>query len=309
MRAWIVWSFFLWLAFGMHADAQAAAENQNLTPAEQAYLAFAKIEQSHFGQDDQASILARAYDTRFTPMQSPHSLAQASDRDLAALFRASSSVSFYAPSPSHLSDLRHDFAELEKRGAATDEQRQDVFEALFQSRDLAEMQRFAASHRNAGLPPPVTSDLAFSPGQMHGLLSVTGPHTVHPSVAVMPSGPFVVVISHPGCHFTQHAVQAIEHDEALRAMIKDHSVWVAPADRNVDLSGFVAWNTAHPIAPIALAGSRDAWPEVRNWRTPTFLFFRNGHLVQQVTGWPQEGNAIALKQAWANIAGVNAGGA
>jgi hypothetical protein len=54
---------------------------------------------------------------------------------------------------------------------------------------------------------------------------------------------------------------------------------------------------AHPIAPIALAGSRAAWPEVMNWRTPTFLFFRSGHLVQQVTGWPQDGNASALKQA------------
>lgn len=224
MRAWIVWSFCLWLGLGMQAAAQAATENQNLTPAEQAYLAFAKLEKAHFGQDDQASVPARAYDTRFTPMQSPHSLAQASDRDVAALFRASSSVSFYAPSASHLTDLRHDFAELEKRGMATDEQRQDVFQALFQSRDFTEMQRFAASHPNAGLPPPVTSDPAFSPGQMHSLLSVTGPHPVHPSVAVTPSGPFVVVISHPGCHFTQHAIQAIEDDEALRAMIKDHSL-------------------------------------------------------------------------------------
>jgi hypothetical protein len=275
------------------------AADPELTHVETDYLAFDRVSEAHVAKADRAAALAAFYDVHFRPLQVPPELVRQSDRDLAALFRAASTVAYYDPRSSRLDELQADLAQLERRKLSTPDQYRDVYGALYQARRFPEMAKFAATHADLGLSPAIEATEPVSPDQLHGLLNVISDHSVRPSVADLTHGTSLVVISNPGCHFTQYAVAAIEHDDDLKAIMSEHSVWIAPPDRNIDLNAFVSWNAAHPVARISLADSKVSWPEVDLWQTPVFLYFKDGKLVDRVIGWPKEGNAVAVKAAWA----------
>ena len=45
------------------------------------------------------------------------------------------------------------------------------------------------------------------------------------------------------------------------------------------------------------------WPQFDSWATPVFYFMREGRVVATVTGWPKEGRARELHQAFARMDG------
>jgi len=274
-------------------------KDSELTAIEQSYLDLNRAAKDYIGKPDRARAVAQVYADHFRPLQNRASLGSLSDRDLNAMFRAAATMTFYDPVPERLSDLRMDLAQLEHRGIATSDQITTVYGALYQSRSFPDMAAFSKAHAEAGLPAAVTSTKPIDTTERHLVLDVNNSSTVTPRIIPLENGVQIVVISNPGCHFTQWAVQAIENDPDMRALMATHSTWVAPADPNIDLAHFVAWNAAHPEAQISLAGSHRSWPEVDIWQTPLFLYFKNGALVDEVVGWPREGNMAALKAAWA----------
>jgi hypothetical protein len=290
------------------AAISSGSEADGLTPVEKAYLEFEHTARESAGKPGRTSALARVYAERVRPFQSSEKLATLSRRDLDAALRAASSMAYYDPTPERVVDLRMDFAEVERRGKATPDQIMAVYEALYQARQFSEMAAFKNAHADADLPAPIASTAPIDLAARHTVLIVDDAHTVTPRAASLERGVNIVVISNPGCHFTQWAIEAIEQDPNMKALFAAHSTWVAPPDRNIDLAPFVAWSEKHPEAKIGLAGSEVGWPEVDVWQTPVFLYFKNGALVDEVVGWPREGNAAAVKAAWAKICNKSCSG-
>jgi hypothetical protein len=54
--------------------------------------------------------------------------------------------------------------------------------------------------------------------------------------------------------------------------------------------------TNDTYAPIRLqyTYSQKQWPEIEYWATPTFYFYQDGKLVNQMSGWPKKGREQAL---------------
>ena len=263
---------------------------------EKAYLELEKVSRDNAGSEDRAHLISATYAKLFQSVASMD-LAKVTSRDLHAMFMAAASVDFYETTDAHLSDLRRVIATLEDRHDASAGEVEKFYAALFQGRKFDEMAAFHAKHQDAGLAKPITYRGAPVGDVRHSVLKVaTVGNEVSGSQADLDQGARILVVAHPLCHFTQNAMAAIESDAALEKAFELASIWVAPADRGVDLAPFQDWNKKHGSTPMTIAYAGNDWPEVRIWQTPTFIFLKDGKVTGEVIGWPKEGNSEALRR-------------
>lgn len=254
-------------------------------------------------QDGGHAGLQGFYDAHFAAVIAGSTLSRLPPKDLIAIFQAAYYMAFFTPDDAHLRDMQKAFDALEQRHLAGTTEATHMYEAYFQARHFDDMARFRAAHPTAPLEAPTRLASKASPFGSHRMLKVLDAGTVEAQRVDLSKGAHIVVIGNPGCHFTQWAVEAIEHDPALGAVFNGHAVWLSPADGNIDLAPFAAWNKAHPATRIDLVGTEAGWPEVGAWQTPTFLFFKDGRVVDRVIGWPKEGSAAAVEAGWAKANG------
>ncbi|KJV32491.1 hypothetical protein VI08_12180 [Luteibacter yeojuensis] len=276
---------------------------QQLTAYEASYASLLNTTDAVYAHTARPAAVQSFFDTHFAPALAEKQLRALSSRDLAALYRSTVSTTAMFPDASHLGTMRRVYDELARRGQATDGQARDMFGALFRARDFKGLLAFRAVTRKAPEVAPITLDGQLSPRGLHRTLVVDGATVVRADVVDLARGAHIVVVASPGCHFSRDAAQAIEHDPRLAGILGGHSTWIEPTGSATDLKPWVAWNAGHPTLRIDLAASDKAWPEVTRWETPTFLFFKDGKVVDTVVGWPKEGNGPAIEKAWAHANG------
>jgi hypothetical protein len=273
--------------------------SQELTPLEASYALLLKTRDAVYAHEAKPAAVEKTYMSRFAPSLARDRLQALDPRDLAALYGATSSLADLFPDARHLARMRTVYDELARRDKATDGQARTMLGALFHARDFKGLAAFRASTPKAPGIAAITLDGPAGPWGKHEKLVVDTATQVRPEMVDLAHGAHVVVVASPGCHFSRHAVEAIEGDPTLSGILSGHSTWLEPAEPVTDLKPWLDWDASHPAFRIDLAASDTSWPEVAIWRTPTFLFFRDGKVVATVVGWPKEGNGAAIKEAWA----------
>jgi hypothetical protein len=270
-----------------------------LTGVEKNYLSFYRISRSVSTrpESERARTISNAYEKIFKSKQMPAAIRSLSDRDVNALFKASSDISFYTATQENVHDMRLDLDELEARHIASDEQLQSYYLALYQSRQFDELSKFYSLHKDR-LPKPITFiDSKILPYRHSVLVINTSRDSVSRDVIRLRNGIFIVVVGLPSCQYTQHAVKDIDSNEDLRQLLESNTSWLAPADQTIDIELFQKWNQTHPRKAMVIAYRASDWPEINDWATPTFYVYRNGVVVAKVSGWPRQGRAEELKRA------------
>jgi hypothetical protein len=277
--------------------------SQELTRYESALVEMSAASEGAVADRTRRAGVQKLYDAHFAAALGEAQLKALAPRDLRAVFQATETVARLFPDGRHTANLRTVYGELARRSEATDRQASDVMGVLFLARDFKGMADFHRDDPIASTLPLITQNGGGSPTGLHRELVVDDATKVRPSLVDLAHGAHVVVVSSPACHFTRLAVDAIEHDPRLSAILDGHSTWIEPAGASADLGGLVAWDASHPKYRIDLASAAADWPEVAIWQTPVFLFFRDGKVVETVTGWPDEGNGPAIEKAWAKANG------
>ena len=288
--------FVFFVATAAALAAGPASGSDEPTSWEKAEQQLRQVSRDNAGSEDRARLISATYTQLFGQVRSMD-LTKVASRDLHAMFKAAAAVDFYEATDAHLADLRRVMTALEDRHEASANEVETFYGALFQGRKFDDMAAYHATHTEAGLPDPIAYRGAPVGPTAHTVLTVA-PTTneVSGSSVDLAKGAHILVIAHPLCHFTQHAMSAIASDPTMEKVFARTSAWVAPADRNVDIAPFQDWNRKHASTPIAIAYAANAWPEVRIWQTPTFIFLKDGKVTGEVVGWPQEGNMEALRQ-------------
>ena len=293
--------FFFVVTISILFACSARAVDNELTSWEKSYLELEKVSRDNANSEHRAHLISNAYAKLFKGVASMD-LESVTSRDLHAMFMAAASVDFYETTDAHLSDLRRIIVALEDRHDATAGEIEKFYAALFQGRKFEEMAAYYAKHQEAGLAKPIIYRGPMVGDVRHSVLKVApAGNEVSGSQVDLDTGARILVVAHPLCHFTQNAMAAIESDPTLAKAFAQASVWVAPADRGVDLTPFQAWNGKHVGTPMSIAYAGTDWPEVRIWQTPTFIFLRDGKVTGEVIGWPKEGNFEALRQEMSKL--------
>jgi hypothetical protein len=209
-------------------------------------------------------ILGSTYEQLFTPAARAAVLARGDAKDLAALFDAANTATFYTLDQTHARQALEAYDALVKRGQATTEQGDIARMVAFKTR-LFERTGLSLHDESAGRVPTE--------------LTVNGDTATRRAVSL--SGSQIVVVS--GCHFAVDARTAIEADPALAAVFaKAH--WLVPQE------GGTLDDARDP--EFAIAYNRDEWPMLDTWGSPTFYFLRDGTVVKKVVGWHKDDVAI-----------------
>jgi hypothetical protein len=241
-----------------------------------------------------ASRVVNRYRLDFAAYQTPATVQTVGTGDLSFLFRAADIAFSYAISGDMLDDMQLDVDELHRRGITREDRK--FYAALIENRLFDRARAFAQSQSLGSIEiAPHIRDATTGAGPTALFVKNGGRVLVRQTVDL--SNNQIVVVSSPFCHFSQRAVRSLEHDAALAPLFRDHALWIVPPDEGTPFSSVADWNQAHPIGPMKYTYRREEWPMVDRWETPVFYFFRNGHVVGKVTGWPKEGHKAEIRQS------------
>lgn len=182
--------------------------------------------------------------------------------------------------------------ELQRRGELKPADADTIADLLVATRQVDRAADWTAHSHSAFIVPSVIDRHANDVHSEWRLTGVLG-QFVHEDF-VFPAGPYVVIVSHPLCHFSNNAAQAIQSDTYLRAALHNRVKWLVPQQLNFDARELAEWNGDHPDQQLSLAYLGNQWPEIRSWATPTFYFFNDGKLISSFSGWPVEGRKDML---------------
>ena len=256
-----------------------------LQPMEARYALLRQVDDDAAGKPDleRARMIGGEFDRLFPDLEPASAL---SDEDLPIAFKAADTAVFYTSDRRHAAILARLFAELERRGLATPKHARSMQAAYVLARMFDEANELQRAH-------PTLQALPVMVGEENTPRSVWAFHPTRDEVSLEPatlgSGPAIVVVAHPACHFTQDAFRAIDGDTELQALFADHAQLIAPSPSKFEVALFQQWNREHPDLPMRLAYDRSQWPQLETWATPTFYFFRDGRLQAVVEGWPEGG--------------------
>lgn len=114
-------------------------------------------------------------------------------------------------------------------------------------------------------------------------------------------GPRVIFQFATGCPFCPRAAQDIQADERLSRLFQRCGALLTAVDGNFDMDDFADWQRKHPVSPPMLVTDWSWLAEGAPRSFPSFLFMKDGRLVETVRGWPKEGQASELLQALKKI--------
>jgi hypothetical protein len=293
-----VFSVVLLLSF---AACSAALEQKPSSPVESAFDGFDQFQDVVLRSDPltrvAASKIHKRYRTLFSTYQTSTGVAKLGPADITLLFRAAGADFLYSVSPSALHDMELDLAELHRRGAARKDNDEKVFAALVEIRAFDQARAFVKLHRLGSVEAvPEVVDNAVHPGATRLLVTESGKKLVREPTDLN-TGPRIVVIASPLCHFCQRAIRSIESDASLRPVIRHHAIWIVPPDQSTPFATVATWNHAHPHEQMAYAYRREEWPMVERWETPVFYFFKEGRVVSKVRGWPIAGRKAEIRRS------------
>jgi hypothetical protein len=233
-------------------------------------------------------LVAAEYAEAYAPQQTESTLRTLSDGDLALVFRATL-IDFDLGGAASPHDLALDFGELERRGVAAPAWFHDAFRVLVTRREFALARDFRERHAALDLPQvPGVRDETSGAGPTVLALGDDGTLVRH-TLLLDPHAQVVVVA---GCHFSKDAAIDIENDAMLRKLFSRNVVWITPASEDPADPELARWNREHPLAAMTTVYRESEWPEIDSWAIPTFYFLRDGHVVDKVTAWRGQRDAV-----------------
>ena len=224
--------------------------------------------------------------------------------DLMERLRAARTGAFYTHSAAIADQGLEALHALEARHAASPQLVAQAFTALMSASELDKAEALSKAHPDAGLArlPERHADASLAdtvPSEW--VLSADGATMTRRAVP-LGQGLTIIVVSHPQCHFSQRAIEAIGKDAALAATFAEHGHWITPRLREQDFDVIPEWNREHPGFAMTAVYDPNRWKGFDFRETPVFYFLVDGQIRQVIRGWPGDTQLAKLKQAVAELA-------
>lgn len=245
---------------------------------------------------DKGEAMRQAYLAKVGPYRQADALRALSTDDVRVLLRTAFTTVFFSFDRQLADDERLFLTELERRGAATQEDYETVVKGYTTVRDMASARRYAPKAGLNVADYPDIKPLAApksGPTIIEPITDSQGNLTRNPFVAPG-SGLKVLVVSDSMCHFSSAAATAFDQHPLLKSKMAEHSLWVVPPQGRLELTETRKWNADHPSEHMVMMYALSEWPAIDTTETPTFYIFRNGVLEKKIVGWRGQETEDAL---------------
>lgn len=266
---------------------------------EQRFDAFRRIADARNARSerDNNQAIAKAYDELFAQYEGK--ARELGDYDLEFVYRAVETTAFYNPTPRYAHSTRDLLAEMQSRKLSRRQDIDSTYRALIGARLFDEARGFAEAHPSPDRRPlPQLHDAPDLASARPTIWAVSPDQRELTRQMIDLQKPAqVIVVSGPGCHFSQDAARAIRNDPTLARLFREHATWLNAPLGQTDFDAVQAWNREHPGQAMVIAYAKEDWPMFDNWGTPIFYIFKDGQLAETVTGWPAREGPDALVKA------------
>ncbi|WP_445364982.1 hypothetical protein ACJJJB_12085 [Microbulbifer sp. ANSA001] len=223
--------------------------------------------------------------------------------DLEYLFRAVTVVNFYDPQVNYTRDLRRLLEFLERKEFVKKRHYADLQKAYVAAGqfELARSMVDEKKLKYLEYLPKINrvNDLAL---EKPFILEFENSSLKQRAFEIPSQGPFILVISNPGCRFSRTAANYISDDVQFKKMFFKHSVWLTQPGGSLQVEQHKNWMQTYPKLPVGLIYNSSSWSFLdANLGTPAFYFFHDGQLSQSILGWSLDDNQQALKDALTDI--------
>lgn len=92
----------------------------------------------------------------------------------------------------------------------------------------------------------------------------------------------ILIIGHPGCHFTSKAWPHLREQPW-----SDNARIITGAWVDMDATALATVNARTPDMPFNIVWSEAEWPEITYWGTPAFFAYKDGKVIGHHIGWPR----------------------
>ncbi len=208
-------------------------------------------------------------------------------------FRSLGVVDFYARSETSLTMLRSALSDIEALGVASEQDRVDFFKALVGHRRFDEARAFKLKHATLEVEriPDIAENDVDKPAA-YRIADASGDRLVPVSFELDKIR--LVAVVHPLCGFSKRALTAIA--TAQPGIASGGAVYLAPVAPMLFLSALIEWNVANDSVEIVLANTREDWPFIDSWGTPSFYILKDGQVTATLIGWPDDSQLEKLNR-------------
>lgn len=253
---------------------------------------------SNLDNNDKVVVMEEKYRVSMSGYQKNNIIDGLSNDDLESLYGSSNIVAFYTQKPGYVYDMKRDVDALRKRHLASERHYRDLYGAYVSARMFDEAKGLLEQYNLPGVEKiPKVNALPSVEGLPRAFLVDDKSHSLNLRSIDIKNGVNIVVVAHPLCHFSTQAIRYIYADNALRELFDQYALWLVPPSREIEFDLIRAWSLSHAKESTMIAYSREDWPMISSWNTPTFYFLKDGKVVDVVVGWPKQGNGVALRAA------------
>lgn len=261
--------------------------------ANDAKLEKAEHESSTPFVDSRASQYTELYNECLAPISLQTAMQTLTNKELQQLFRALNRVNFFTADQLSATDLEKVFKEKVKRKLQVENQVKDLYRSYIRSRLFDEGKALAAQYNHLDLSQiPEISNSTLSGKRLMALNKDN--NALISNQFTMPKRNHIIIVSSPICNPCRRLFKWLETQPELMQLVVDNSTWIIPVTDDFYLDELIEVNQAY--APIKLQYVYDTkdWPEITDWSTPIFYFFKDGKVAKQLAGWPKEGRKAGL---------------
>lgn len=259
------------------------------------YVKFTRESVETLDTEARSVLIEKEFDLKFSDEIRDRRLQKQSTENLGYLFRALNYELFYTPVEKYLERIESVAKILEKRHKLDEQQIKILHQVYVALRDFSKAERLKVKY------PKIDFELIPKLQDLSGFSNSRHVWQVNESLNTLQKVDFdsskyahVVVVSHPNCHFSNNSIQDISADPQLKEVMKKNTTWLMPQDRRIDFELIKYWNATRKDFPMVLTNQKKEWPELQDWATPSFYFYKNNVLLYRFSGWPKAGNKDRL---------------
>ncbi|KRG69785.1 hypothetical protein [Pseudoxanthomonas dokdonensis] len=236
--------------------------------------------------DSGGQSFAGQVDDLFVPLRRAYGAPAAlDDEQLQALSRRLAKVIFYTNNVAYRPLLASTAKTLEEHSLLSEDIRRSLRSSAVRLRDFELMDHVAG----AGADPrtAVRQSSAWDANQPGVIRAATGDGGIQLANVDL-EGFDAIMVYGPYCQPSKRALAAIMADPALADFFRHSVLWLFPVDGSLYLQPLTELADIIPAGNSGIAYSRQAWPFITSWATPT-LYVRDGNRYRQAfQGWPSD---------------------
>jgi transcription termination factor NusB len=247
--------------------------------------------------DERSNAFQKLYSNCVEKAISKNASVGLSDEELHTIFMILNHVNFYTPSDASLSLFSKFVSEISEDNNNLDNYKEKYYEKLWKSWQFDKLRLIKQTDVNAKIYSlPVIESNRQNRKKGYRRFRVINQDLLQEDYIDLSSGNVLVVVGSTLCSPSKRFTSWFDENVDGLKNTDFSVVWLTRQFEESRFNNVDSFNKKHKHVEFSFIRTKDDWPFVSYWGTPTMYFLTDGKLKAQIVGWPTEGRENEMYQ-------------